>query len=122
MDGKNIIPYIDPIFRFCYRRLNNRCDAEDLTSEILCHVLEGLKKYEIDSLDGWVWRIAHNRYARFVAVGKRNSALISDRELCEVENDYCQIDERSVEEEFETVFKCLHRLSFEYRNILWIII
>lgn len=117
MDGKDIIPYIDPIFRFCYRRLNNRCDAEDLTSEILCHVLEGLKKYEIESLDSWVWRIAHNRYARFVAVGKRNSALISDRELCEVENDYCQIDERSVEEEFEPVFKCLHRLSFEYRKI-----
>ncbi|MDE5892352.1 MAG: sigma-70 family RNA polymerase sigma factor, partial [Acetatifactor sp.] len=117
MDGKEIIPYIDPIFRFCCRRLSNRCDAEDLASEILCHILEGLGKYEIESLDSWVWRIAHNRYARFVAARKRVSALISDKELYDIENDYCQIDERSLEEEFEPVFKCLHRLSFEYRNI-----
>lgn len=117
MDGADIIPYIDPIFRFCYHRLNSRYDAEDLASEILCHLLEGLKKYEIKSLDSWVWRIAHNRYARFVDAQRRSSALISDQELHDLENDYCQIDERSVEEEFEPVFLCLHRLSFEYRNI-----
>ena len=117
MDGKDIIPYIDPIFRFCYRRLSSRYDAEDLASEILCHVLEGLKKYEVESLDSWVWRIAHNRYARFIDAKKRNSALMSDKELYDIENDYCQIDERSVEEEFEPVFLCLHRLSSEYRNI-----
>lgn len=117
MDAKDIVPYIDPIFRFCYRRLNSRYDAEDLASEILCHVLEGLGKYQIESLDSWVWRIAHNRYARFIDARKKNSALMSDKELYELENDYCQIDERSVEEEFEPVFLCLHRLSSEYRNI-----
>lgn len=121
MDGKEIIPYIDPIFRFCCSRLNSRYDAEDLAAEILCHVLEGLEKYEIHSLESWIWRIAHNRYARFVDARKRNAALLSDKELCEIayelENDYCRIDERSVEEEFEPVFLCLHRLSSEYRTI-----
>ena len=73
MDGKVIIPYIDPIFRFCYRRLNNRYDAEDLAAEILCHVLEGMGKYEIESLDSWVWRIAHNRYARFIPASNESS-------------------------------------------------
>ncbi|MDE7222877.1 MAG: sigma-70 family RNA polymerase sigma factor, partial [Acetatifactor sp.] len=117
MDGKDIIPYIDPIFRFCYHRLSSRYDAEDLASEILCHILEGLGKYEIESLDSWVWRIAHNRYARFINARKKDAALLSDKELYEIEKDYCQIDERSVEEEFEPVFHCLHRLSFEYRDI-----
>ncbi len=63
MDQEKIIPYVEPIFHFCRKRLRSRCDAEDLTSEIICHVLEGMQKYEIESLDAWVWRIAHNRYA-----------------------------------------------------------
>lgn len=117
MDGKDIIAYIDPIFRFCCHRLNNRYDAEDLSAEILCHVLEGLGKYEIESLDSWVWRIAHNRYARFVEARKKQAALLSDAELFEIEEDYCVVDERSLEEEFEPVFLSLHRLSSEYRNI-----
>ena len=117
MDGNEVIPYIDPIFRFCYHRLNSRYDAEDLAAEILCHVLEGMGKYEIESLDSWVWRFAHNRYARFVDARKKRSAMLSDKELYEIEDDYCQIDETSVEEEFEPVFLSLHRLSSEYRNI-----
>ena len=59
MDENKIIPYIEPIFRFCYKRLSNRYDAEDLASEIICHILEGMNKYQIESLDAWVWRIAH---------------------------------------------------------------
>ena len=44
MDENKIIPYIEPIFRFCYKRLSNRYDAEDLASEIICHILEGIIK------------------------------------------------------------------------------
>ena len=46
MDENKIIPYIEPIFRFCYKRLISRYDAEDLASEIICHVLEGMNKYQ----------------------------------------------------------------------------
>lgn len=64
--GKQHPPYVEPIFRFCCKRLGNRYDAEDLSGEIICHILEGMEKYEVKSLDAWVWRIAHNRYARFI--------------------------------------------------------
>ena len=66
MDENKIIPYIEPIFRFCYKRLSNRYDAEDLASEIICHILEGMNKYQIESLDEWVWRIANKSKARFI--------------------------------------------------------
>ena len=46
MNGSDIIPYVEPIFRFCCRRLSNRHDAEDLASEIICHVLDGINKYK----------------------------------------------------------------------------
>ena len=73
MDENKIIPYIEPIFRFCYKRLSNRCDAEDLASEIICHILEGMNKYQIESLDSWVWRIAHNRYANNIYIFKKQN-------------------------------------------------
>lgn len=119
MDGNDIIPYIEPIFRFCYRRLNSRYDAEDLAGEILCHVLDGMGRYRIDSLEAWVWRIAHNRYARFVEARRKRMELLSDQELWDTDlgMDYRQVDEPAVEDEFGPVFLCLHRLSSEYRNI-----
>lgn len=66
LDKSKIIPYIEPIFRFCCKRLKNRYAAEDLLSEIICYIRDGMKKYRIESLNAWVWRIAHNRYARFI--------------------------------------------------------
>lgn len=117
MDYKDIIPFIEPIFRFCYHRLNSRFDAEDLASEIFCHVLEGVNKYKIESLEAWIWRIAHNRYARFLEERKRHQAYISDKELYEVEGDYCQVDEALAREEYEPVFRALHTLSSRYRDI-----
>lgn len=117
MDGKEIIPYIDPIFRFCHHRLNNWHDAEDLAGEILLHILDGIGKYEISSLESWVWRIAHNRYARFIDARNRRQSILSGQELSEVEADCLQPEEASMEEEYEPVFICLHTLSSEYRDI-----
>ena len=112
-----IIPYIEPIFRFCYKRLANRYDAEDLASEIICHILEGMNKYQIESLDAWVWRIAHNRYARFIDNRNKNQIVLScEDELFDIA-DYSDIDEDNTQEQYETVFRYLHTLSSEYKNI-----
>ncbi len=117
---EKIIPYIEPIYRFCYKRVRNRYDAEDLASEIVCHVLEGMGKYNIESLDAWVWRIAHNRYARFVDSKNKNLEMpTGDDSVFEISNDddYCFIDEEAVERNFDVVFKYLHTLSKQYRDI-----
>lgn len=119
MDENRIIPYIEPIYRFCYKRLSNRYDAEDLSSEIICHILDGMKKYKIESLDAWVWRVAHNRYARFIDVQHKNQMLLTeDDTLYNVtDSDCCYVDEELTEQEFKTVFRYLHTLSAGYRNI-----
>lgn len=117
MDENKIIPYIEPIFRFCYKRLSNRCDAEDLASEIICHILEGMNKYQIESLDSWVWRIAHNRYARLIDNRNKNQIVLScEDELFDIA-DYSDVDEDNTQEQYETVFRSLHTLSSEYKNI-----
>ncbi len=117
MDENKIIPYIEPIFRFCCKRLSNRYDAEDLASEIICHILDGMNKYHIESLDAWVWRIAHNRYARFIDDRNKSQTMLScEDDLYDIA-DYSDMDEDRTQEQYETVFRYLHTLSSEYRNI-----
>lgn len=120
MDENRVIPYIEPIFHFCCKRLSNRYDAEDLASEIVCHVLEGMKKYKIESMDAWVWRVAHNRYARFIDAQSKTKMILAENEfILDVAGEHNFFaDEEATENEYETVFHYLHTLSSEYRNII----
>ena len=115
LDENQIIPYIEPIFRFCCKRISNRYDAEDLASEIIYHILVGMNKYKVESLDAWVWRIAHNRYARFVDDRNKNTVMLScEDDLFDIAD---QSDEDDTADKYETVFRYLHTLSSEYKNI-----
>ena len=113
-----VVKYIEPVFYFCVKRLNNRQDAEDLASEIMVHILNGIKKYHIESLEGWVWRIAHNRYARFINMKNKRNEIPSDYDFSDIQDDYDFIDEIIIVDEYQQVFRYLHTLSSEHRNIL----
>lgn len=117
LNADRILPYVEPIYRFCRHRVSNRHDAEDLAGEILCHILDGMQKYPIRSLDAWVWRIARNRYARFADGRAHNPVtLCGDDEMFDTA-DYAEVDEEETQQRYEAVFRCLHTLSREYRDI-----
>ena len=113
-----IIQYIEPILHFCIKRLNSRYDAEDLASEIMVHILSGIKKYQIDSLEKWVWRIAYNRYARFIDMRNKQNETPCENNFEDIADDYDFVDEICIASEYQQVFETLHTLSAEYRNIL----
>lgn len=52
--------YLDPIYRYCYRRLGNREAAEDATSAIFARALAALPNYRDGSFRAWLFVIAHN--------------------------------------------------------------
>lgn len=116
-DQNIILHYVEPIFHFCLKRVNNRADAEDLAGEIMLHVLDGIRRYDITSIDAWVWRIAHNRYAQFCAA-RKNKAEISGAFIPDLIGDYDTVDENLFDNAYESVFRCLHTLASEYKNIL----
>ena len=118
MNENEIVKFIEPIFHFCVKRLNNRYDAEDLASEIMIHILNGIKKYHIDSLEKWVWRIAYNRYARFIDMRSKQIEIPSESDFKDIQDDYDFVDGMFIVDEYQQVFKYLHTLSSEYRNIL----
>ena len=117
---EKIIRYIEPIYRFCVNRLSDRGEAEDLAQEILVHVLDGMGKYEIKSLDAWVWRIAHNRYARRIESRKTHCVSVSDEvlNLYSIADERDFIDELSVTDDYQPIFAALHTLCAEYRELL----
>ncbi|HBN83791.1 MAG TPA: hypothetical protein DDZ89_08095, partial [Clostridiales bacterium] len=118
MPENDVVRFIEPIYRFCLKRVNSQYDAEDLAGEIIVHVLDGLKKYHIDSLDAWVWRVAHNRYARWCRAKNVRMEMSSHGLLFNPEDDYDFVDHLAVKDEFDEVFRYLHTLSSGYKNIL----
>ena len=54
------VRYVDPVYRYCYRRLGSREAAEDATSQIFCHALEALPRCRGDAFRSWLFAIAHN--------------------------------------------------------------
>lgn len=62
---------MQPIFYFMLKKTSNHYEAEDLTQEVMCEILNALERgTEPYDFNAWVWRIARNRYARWV--GRKN--------------------------------------------------
>ncbi len=58
--------HLPHVYRFLYRQVGNRSDAEDLTSEVFLQALEGLDGYRGDgSFRSWLLGIARHKAADF---------------------------------------------------------
>ena len=71
--------FIETTYLYCYKRLNNPADAEDLAQEILLEALKTLRsgraETELRSFYAWYWKMAHNKYCIFLK--KRNNQAVS---------------------------------------------
>jgi RNA polymerase sigma-70 factor (ECF subfamily) len=52
--------YLDPVHRYCYRRLGSREAAEDATSLVFTNALTAFPHYRHTSFRGWLFTIAHH--------------------------------------------------------------
>lgn len=54
--------YVQPVYRYAYRRLGTHEDAEDVTAQTFYRALERMNGYEWRALPfgAWLFRIAHN--------------------------------------------------------------
>jgi RNA polymerase sigma-70 factor (ECF subfamily) len=54
--------YVDPVYRYCYRRTRDHPAAEDMTAQTFRRALEGLPRYEWREapFGAWLFRIARN--------------------------------------------------------------
>ena len=110
--------YMDNIFGFCINRLDNIDDAQDLSQEILLEIIRGLQKSDISDINAWVWKIAHNRYARWINNRKKYITVsLDDRSIIDMLEDGRDFFDDDSDEK-NAVFSAVHSLAKSHRNIL----
>jgi len=71
--------YLNPIYNFVYRYINNSQEAEDITQEVFLKVWRNLKKYDVKkSFRTWIFQIAKNACLDFLK--KKKLILFSELE------------------------------------------
>ncbi|MCL2386322.1 MAG: RNA polymerase sigma factor, partial [Defluviitaleaceae bacterium] len=105
-----VLQYVEPIYRFCLKRLASRADAEDLSQEILLCILQ-IDFAKVSNLDGYVWRVAHNRYARMIQARKGEAVVLYGHE-------HFPATANEEDDSENAVFTALHTLSTMYRDIM----
>jgi len=65
--------YLPRIYGFIYRRVQDRCAAEDLTSVTFQRALENVRRpdFRDDSFGGWLYRVASNAVIDYVRRDRR---------------------------------------------------
>jgi RNA polymerase sigma-70 factor (ECF subfamily) len=114
-----IARYVDPVYRFLYRRVGNRDDAEDLTSEVFLKATRKLDRARAEvSVAAWLFTVARtvlaDHWRRYYRAGTHVSLDTVD--LAEMPVEFGQA-ERS-EQMDRRVATLLDRLPDRYRQAL----
>ncbi len=116
---KIITEYTGKLFGFALSKTRNISEAEDLASRIVLEVYSSLLKREsIGNINGYIYSIAHNVYARYTGEAKANrSALLSLDEL-NIPTDYNFTDELIRSETYRLLRREIAYLSKIQREIV----
>ncbi len=104
----------DRVFRFCYRMLGQRQDAEDAAQETFVRMLRSLASWDgRREFDPWLLAIAGNRCRTLLAARRRRPALglLAEEQLIDRTPDWQAV--RSLSEEVQLA---LLRLRPEHRE------
>jgi RNA polymerase sigma-70 factor, ECF subfamily len=105
--------YLDPIYRYCYRRLPTAEDAEDATSLIFARALAALpRQREEHALRSWLFAIAHNVVADHYRAQRPTLTLTAAAEV----TDPARAETRSLED--DELRSLLARLPDDQARIL----
>ena len=108
--------YADRIFAYCVKRTNNFDDAQDLSQEIICEVLRAIEHTEINNLDAWIWKVAHNRYVKYLNGKKIRHISIYENGLIDTLVD--RSHSQDLTDDCQAVFTALHGIAKNHRDLL----
>lgn len=116
---KLILEYQKKIFGFALSKLQNLSEAEELASEITCEVYHSLLcAKEIVNLEGYVYRIASNVFARFLQQKKQeNHTDIMNIQLPVYDKRFDQMEDNETMAELR---RGINFLSRQHRVIIYL--
>jgi RNA polymerase sigma-70 factor (ECF subfamily) len=115
--------HLDEIYRFVFFKVNNREEAQDLTSQVFLNVwnhIQNNKKLEVGTLRAFLYTIARNTVIdHYRAKSKSSQGNLTD------DDAETLIDERSdlhhaaeIKSEYARVLEMTQQLKDEYREII----
>jgi RNA polymerase sigma-70 factor, ECF subfamily len=107
--------YLDPIYRYCYRRLNSPDAAEDATSQVFERAWRSIHQYRGGSFRAWLFRIA---YTTVVDTWKRPTPITSEIDP-EISDPDPTPEQRAMQRESgENVQELLEQLTEEQARVI----
>ncbi len=115
MNKADIEMYVNKIYAYCIKRTADIEDAKDLSQEIICEALRAAEHIEIKSFEAWLWKVAHNRYARYVAKKKRHYSIYENEFAAASIDDFYEFENA---DDYQLVFQALHSIAKSHRDLL----
>ncbi len=113
--------YMGPMFYYCLKKTGNKNDAEELASDIALAVMHALGSYPPPAnFSAWVWKIAHNRYAKWCGVVSRYREYIAGADIGEFDITDTDTPEDAVieAEQYSLLRRELAFIARDYRELV----
>ncbi len=104
---KIITEYLQKIYGFAVKKSFSFDEAEDMASDIVQEVyLSLLKADDIANIEGYIWRISHYTYSKYVSRKKKQEGVSLDNVILPYYEDY------SLEDPDEELFRLRREVAF----------
>lgn len=122
--------YKDKIFNFILSLVKDKELSQDLFQEVFIKVIDNLQKYNEGNFSAWIFLIARNSVYDYLKSKKNieeKNILSIDDEIYEnitikdiIKDDKNPQDILIQENEIKKLYNAIHRLSYEYQEIIFL--
>ena len=110
--------YVQAIYRYCFFRVQDSDQAEDLTADVFLRAVDGLSRYNERGLPfgAWLFRIAHDRVVDFYRkTGRRPIVELTDAFISDDAGPDVSIE---ITESRERLYEAISHLTDEQQEVI----
>lgn len=112
--------YLEPLYYFCLRKTGSAEEAEELAADISLQVVTQLRRGTIpEQFSAWVWRIARNRYSRWIdARARHRERIVGEPDETLTNNADTPEEAVIADEELQLLRRELAFIGRDYRELI----
>lgn len=111
--------YLNKVYYFCLKKTGSEAEAADLSSDISLQIMQALERdVKPERFAAWVWRIARNRYARWVDRKKKRIAMEREEPYSLSTSEHALSDAMVYEQDLQLLRRELALIRSDYRDLL----
>lgn len=109
------------VYNYLYRLTNDIEISEELTQDTFYSAIKGINKFRNDcSINVWLCQIAKNKWKDYLSRNKKINIVPIDNVIDKIINDGCLEDEILTNEEKINLYKKIHNLDVNTREVMYL--